>query len=63
MTWNFANPFPSLPRGDIFPFSARAPSWLARPSKDSTFLQNRCVQIALRYNKRSDNSDLHDIRK
>src|SRR5215472_17062106 len=46
MPWNFADPFPSLPLGDIFPVSARALSWLARASKASTFPQDRCVQIA-----------------
>jgi len=46
MTLIFADPFPSLPLGDIFPVSARALSWLARASKASTFSQDRCVQIA-----------------
>src|SRR5207302_1004751 len=46
MSWNFADPFPSLPLGDISPVSARALSWLARASKASTFPQARCVQLA-----------------
>jgi hypothetical protein len=46
MSWNFADPFPSLPLDDIFPVSARALTWLARASKASTFAEDHCVQIA-----------------
>jgi hypothetical protein len=45
-SWNFIDPFPALELKDILPFSARARSWLARASKESTFPQPRFVQIA-----------------
>ena len=45
-SWNFTDPFPALKLQDIFPLSARALSWLARASKDTTFPQPRSVQIA-----------------
>ena len=46
MTFNFQDAFPSLPRGDIYPFSARAQSWLARVSKRGDFLDKPSTQIA-----------------
>src|SRR5437588_6252521 len=48
MPWNFADPFPNLPLGDVVPLSARALSWLARASKGNTFPQDRYVQICRR---------------
>lgn len=46
MPWNFTDPFPGVALGEIIPLSARALSWLARASNDSSFPQQLCVKIA-----------------